>query len=235
MTFQQVNQGPSSDWAHFLANVDMLEGHECVDLTRQLLPNFQIPTVPIFSPANWEHSNIPRVSASFDPYLPPNSTRPHIQCIVDKTVITQALVDSGADVSMASVTLLSKLARKHPVGPPIPILDCHSATRNTIGQFQMTLDIPHQETPISDSNINVHVSDSLSSELLLGQDWLSSNGAVIRCADNSVFFCPKEAAALALSENPLIATAASTNPSIGGAMHQLTSDNTFTISPTKQM
>ena len=58
----------------------------------------------------------------------------------------------------------------------------------------MDEDLPY---PMRNKPINIHVTNKLSSELILGTDFLKANGAVINVKDNSVTFLPEGMAAIA--------------------------------------
>ena len=48
--------------------------------------------------------------------------------------------------------------------------------------------LPH---PLVDKEINIHMQDNLSSELVLGTDFLADHGAVIDVRSNNVVFCQR--------------------------------------------
>ena len=124
-------------------------------------------------------------------FRPPSASRPHIQVVTDCGFLISALVDSGAELSMAKTILANKSSTQR-VGKPIPILDVHSNQEMTRGQFSFKFDILESSTttPLKDVSANVHLSDVLSSEIIFGADWLRPMGAVIHMEDNSVEFHP---------------------------------------------
>ena len=122
-------------------------------------------------------------------FKPPSSTRPHIQVVTDSGYLISALVDSGAELSMAKSILETKSSTRR-VGKPIPILDVHSNSMLTKGQVSFKFDILDSMTPLKDVSANVHLSDVLSSDIIFGADWLRPMGAVIHMENNSVEFHP---------------------------------------------
>ena len=57
--------------------------------------------------------------------------------------------------------------------------------------------------PMKDKPINIHVTEKLSSELILGTDFLKENGAIINVRDNTVAFLPEGMAAIAKCDKPI--------------------------------
>ena len=77
---------------------------------------------------------------------------------------------------------------------------CHNSWVNSQGCYKATIDVDEDlNCPTGAKQIVVHVIKNLSSELILGDDFLKENGAVINLADNSVIFPPKRTTAIALS------------------------------------
>ena len=62
-------------------------------------------------------------------------------------------------------------------------------------------DLPY---PMKNKSINIHVTNKLSSELILGTDFLKANGAVINVGENSVTFLPEGMAAIAKCYKPIL-------------------------------
>jgi hypothetical protein len=57
---------------------------------------------------------------------------------------------------------------------------------------------------MKDRTINIHITNKLSSELILGTDFLRENGAMINVRDNSVTFLPEGMASIAHCDKPSV-------------------------------
>ena len=124
---------------------------------------------------------------------------------LDKTHKIKALVDSGSTICLADSSILNHIANKSTKGPPISVTNCHNNREKTRGCYKATIDVDEDlPYPMKDKQINIHVTNNLSSELILGTDFLKENGAVINLRDNSVTFLPEGMAALAGCNKPII-------------------------------
>ena len=99
----------------------------------QLYPTFVDKKVPYFDVNNaidWCHQDDYLIfcAASTHPFLPPLAERPHIDIVTDSGILVSALIDCGAQVSMANSSMLNK-AKFTKVGTPIPVLDVHNQTQ----------------------------------------------------------------------------------------------------------
>ena len=131
--------------------------------------------------------------------------RPHLNVTLDKTHKIKALVDSGSTICLADSSILNHIANKSDKGPPISVTNCHNNREKTRGCYKATIDVDEDlPYPMRDKQINIHVTNNLSSELILGTDFLKENGAVINLRDNSVTFLPEGMAAIAKCDKPII-------------------------------
>ena len=131
--------------------------------------------------------------------------KPHLNVTLDKTHKIKALVDSGSAISLADLSTLDHITNKATGGPPISMTSCHNNRVNSRGCYEATIyvdkDLPH---PTGAKQIRVHIINNLSSELILGNDFLRENGAVINLRDNSVTFSPKGTTAIARSGSQIL-------------------------------
>ena len=115
--------------------------------------------------------------------------RPHLNVILDKKHKVKALVDSGSTICLADSSILSHIANKSSPGPPISVTDCHNNQKTTQGCYKAVIDMEDNlPYPMKDKSINIHVTKKLSSELILGTDFLKEYGAIINVRDNTVDF-----------------------------------------------
>ena len=131
--------------------------------------------------------------------------RPHLNVTLDKTHKIKALVDSGSTICLADSSILNHIANKSTKGPPISVTNCHNNREKTRGCYKATIDVDEDlPYPMKDKEIRIHVTNNLSSELILGTDFLKENGAVINLRDNSVMFLPEGMAAIARCDKPIL-------------------------------
>ena len=131
--------------------------------------------------------------------------RPHLNVILDKKHKVKALIDSGSTICLADSSILNHIANKSVIGPNISVTNCHNSREKTQGCYRATLDVDEDlPYPMRNKPINIHVTNKLSSELILGTDFLKANGAVINVRDNSVTFLPKGMAAIAKCDKPIL-------------------------------
>ena len=134
-----------------------------------------------------------------------NPNRPHINVKLNNRHHVRALVDSGSTICLGDSSLIKYMDDKAPNAPPINVTNVHSGRRQTIGCYNSMLSVtdklPH---PVVNKNINIHMQDNLSSELVLGADFLAENGAVINFRENNVIFVPNELFPVSLSQKPIV-------------------------------
>ena len=96
----------------------------------------------------------------------------------------------------------------------------------------MDEDLPH---PLRDKPIDIHVTKKLSSELILGTDFLKDNGAIINVRDNSVTFLPEGMAAIAKCDKPILMEAVMASGEETTPYENLTEtyQNTYMLQPTE--
>ena len=161
--------------------------------------------------------------------------RPHLNVILDKKHKVRALVDSGSTICLADSSILNHIANKSAIGPAISVTNCHNNRESTQGCYRATLDVnenlPH---PLRDKPIDIHVTKKLSSELILGTDFLKTNGAIINVRDNSVTFMPEGMAAIAQCDKPILREAVMASGEEATPYEDLTKtyQNTYMVQPT---
>jgi hypothetical protein len=134
--------------------------------------------------------------------------RPHLNVILDKKHEVKALVDSGSSICLADASVLSHINNKSPTGPKIHVTDCHNNQKITRGCYQANIDIEEDiPYPVRNKKVNIHIAERLSSELILGTDFLRENGAIINVRDNKVIFLPNRMAAIGACKKPIITEA----------------------------
>ena len=137
-----------------------------------------------------------------------NPNRPHINVQLDNKHSVRALVDSGSSICLGDSSLIHNIKAKYPNAPPISVTDVHGGRKQTLGCYTSTLSVqdklPH---PLVNKTINIHMQDNLSSELVLGTDFLADHGAVIDVRSNKVIFLPTELFPVSLSKKPIVCEA----------------------------
>ena len=111
----------------------------------QLYPLFVDKKVPYFDVNNaidWCHQDNYLIfcAAATHPFLPPLAERPHIDIVTDNGILVSALIDCGAQVSMANSSMLRN-ANFTRVGTPIPVLDVHNQTQWNKGLYNFQFSI----------------------------------------------------------------------------------------------
>ena len=137
-----------------------------------------------------------------------NPERPHLNVILDNQHSVKALVDSGSTICLGDSSLLQRLNKQFPIAPPVNVTDVHNSKQPTLGCYGARLSVKDPlPYPITDQNINIHMTDHLSSELILGTDFLKEHGAIIDIRSNNTIFLPDEYFALSLSKKPIVCEA----------------------------
>ena len=162
--------------------------------------------------------------------------RPHLNVILDKKHKIKALVDSGSTICLADSSILNHIADKTAIGPAISVTNCHNSREQTQGCYRATLDVDEDlPYPMRNKSINIHVTQKLSSELILGTDFLKANGAIINVRDNSVTFLPEGMAAIAKCDKPILREAVIASGEKTTPYAELTTayQNTYMLQPTE--
>ena len=137
-----------------------------------------------------------------------NPNRPHINIKLDDNHSVRALVDSGSSICLGDSSLINHIKAKFPNAPPINVTDVHGGRKQTLGCYTSMLPVedklPH---PLVNKKINIHMQENLSSELVLGTDFLADHGAVIDVRSNNVIFLPTELFPVSLSQKPIVCEA----------------------------
>ena len=91
--------------------------------------------------------------------------------------------------------------------------------------------------PLKEKQINIHMTDNLSSELILGTDFLSNYGAIIDVKSNSTIFLPNNYFPVSLCQKPIICKAFASVASKETEITDLTNYNTavFSVQPTEDV
>ena len=113
-----------------------------------------------------------------------NPNRQHRNIKLDDQHSVQALVNSVSSICLGDSSLVNHIKAKYPNAPPINVTDVHGGRK----QYK----------------INIHMQDNLSSELVLGTDFLADHGAVINVRSNKVIFLPTELFPVSLSTKPIV-------------------------------
>ena len=134
-----------------------------------------------------------------------NPNRPHINIKLDDNHSVRALVDSGSSICLGDSSLINHIKAKFPNAPPINVTNVHGGRKQTLGCYTSMLPVedklPH---PLVNKKINIHMQENLSSELVLGTDFLADHGAVIDVRSNNVIFLPTELFPVSLSKKPIV-------------------------------
>ena len=102
----------------------------------------------------------------------------------------------------------------------------------TSGFVEVNVDIDVTPNPVRNATAFLHATENLSSQLLLGCDFLMNNGAVIDVKSKTVTFYPEEAQAIHATNHPLFLEACSlAYPHKNQAQEDFFSNNTYTASP----
>jgi hypothetical protein len=119
-----------------------------------------------------------------------NPNRPHLNIKLDDKHKVRALVDSGSSVCLGDSSLIHHLKHKFPIAPPINVTNVHKGREQTLGCYGARLSVEDpMPYPLMDKPINIHMTKNLSSELVLGTDFLSNHGAIIDIKSKTQFSC----------------------------------------------
>ena len=164
--------------------------------------------------------------------------RPHLNIKLDDKHSVRALVDSGSSICLGDSSLINYIEAKFPNAPPINVTDVHGGRKQTLGCYTSRLSVedkmPH---PLVNKQINIHMQDHLSSELVLGTDFLANNGAVIDVRSNKVIFLPTELFPVSLSQKPIVCEAFSSVISQDVPLQDISEYNmaAFSVQPTEDV
>ena len=167
-----------------------------------------------------------------------NPQRPHLNIKLDDKHKVKALVDSGSSVCLGDSSLIPHLKQKFPIAPPINVTNVHKGREQTLGCYGARLTVEDtMPYPLKNKPINIHMTKNLSSDLVLGTDFLGSNGAIIDVKSNNVIFLPEEYFAVSLSQKPIVCEAFSSEVSLEMNIKDLKNYNmaTFAVQPTEDI
>ena len=130
--------------------------------------------------------------------------RPHLNVILNNKHKVRALIDSGSTVCLGDNSLIKHLKLQVP-NLPIYVTDVHNDRKPTLGCYSATLSVEDPiPYPLIDKPIKIHIQKNLSSELILGTDFLRDNGAIIDVRTNNAIFLPDKYFAVSLSKKPIV-------------------------------
>ena len=182
-----------------------------------------------FTSASYQQKNTP-----FKNY--PN--RQHLNVQLDNNYKVKALVDTGSSICIGDSSLIRHLKKQFPIAQPVNVTDVHNTRKPTMGCFTASITVqdpmPH---PFNEQQINIHMTNNLSSELILGTDFLSSHGAIIDVKSNSTIFLPNNYFPVSLCQKPIICEAFASVATNETETQDLTNYNTaaFSVQPTEDV
>jgi len=150
----------------------------------------------------------------------------------------RALVDSGSSICLGDSSLITHLDNKFPAAPPINVTDVHKGRKQTLGCYTARLSVEdHLPHPLTNRPINIHMQNNLSSELVLGTDFLKNNGAIIDFKSNKAIFLPEELFAISLSQKPIVCEAFASQINEDVSLKDLDTHNmaVFAVQPTEHI
>ena len=169
---------------------------------------------------------------------PINANRPHVNVILDGKHKVKALIDSGSTVCLGDSSLIKHLKIQAP-DLPIYVTDVHKNRKSTLGCYSAKLTVEDKiPYPMNDKPINIHMQNNLSSELIIGTDFLRENGAIIDIRTNNAIFLPDNYFAVSLSKKPIVCEAfASVVTDTEEEKRDITNYNmaTFAVQPTEDV
>ena len=167
-----------------------------------------------------------------------NPSRPHLNIKLDDKHTVRALVDSGSSICLGDSSLITHLDNKFPAAPPINVTDVHKGRKQTLGCYTARLSVEdHLPHPLTNRPINIHMQNNLSSELVLGTDFLKNNGAIIDFKSNKAIFLPEELFAISLSQKPIVCEAFASQINEDVSLKDLDTHNmaVFAVQPTEHI
>ena len=164
--------------------------------------------------------------------------RPHLNIILDHKHKVKALVDSGSSICIGDSSLINHLKTQFPIAPPVNVTDVHNARKQTLGCYEATLSVEDpMPYPLVDKPIKIHMTKNLSSELILGTDFLRDHGAIIDVRTNNAIFLPDKYFAVSLCQKPIICEAFASVVENDIENKDITNYNTaaFSVQPTEDV
>ena len=178
-------------------------------------------------------------SASLSPHkVVSHAHRPHVNVKLDNAYSTKALIDSGSTISLADSTLIKHLKNKFPMEPAVNVTGIHNDRQITMGGFQAKISIEDPlPYPVIDRDITIQMTHHLSSELILGADFLCNNGAIVNMRTNKVTFIPDQYFPISLNQKPMVCEAFASLVDNNINQEELISHSpaTFAVEPMKDM
>ena len=192
----------------------------------------------------WRNPNITQEHFTSASYLQKNSpflnypNRPHLNIKLDYNHKVKALVDTGSSICIGDSSLIDHLINKFPIAQPVNVTDVHNTRKPTLGCFTASISVEDPMLhPLKEEQINIHMTENLSSELILGTDFLSDHGAIIDVKSNSTVFLPNNHFPVSLCQKPIINEAFALVATKETEIEDLTNYNTavFSVQPTEDV
>lgn len=192
----------------------------------------------------WRNPNITQEHFTSASYLQKNSpflnypNRPHLNIKLDYNHKVKALVDTGSSICIGDSSLIDHLINKFPIAQPVNVTDVHNTRKPTLGCFTASISVEDPMLhPLKEEQINIHMTENLSSELILGTDFLSDHGAIIDVKSNSTVFLPNNYFPVSLCQKPIINEAFALVATKETEIEDLTNYNTavFSVQPTEDV
>ena len=137
-----------------------------------------------------------------------NFGRPHLNITLDGKYCVNALVDSGRSLCLGDSSLISQLKKQFPIAPPGNVTDCHNNKKPTLGCYRAMLSVDDPlPYPLIDKTVDIHMTENLSSELILGSDFLGNHGGIVSMKSNKVIFLLDEFFVVTLHQKPIVCEA----------------------------
>ena len=134
--------------------------------------------------------------------------RPHLNIKFDDRYRVRTLVDSGSSVCLGDSSLIHQLKKQFPIAPPVNVTDCHNTKKPTLGCYGAMLSVEDPlPYPLLNKPVNIHMTENLSSELILSTDFLRDHGAIVSIRSNKVIFLPDKYFAVSLIQKPIVCEA----------------------------
>ena len=192
----------------------------------------------------WKNCHLLEEHFTSASYLQKNSTflnypnRPHLNIQLDYNHRVKALVDTGSSICIGDSSLIKHLINKFPIAQPVNVTDVHNTRKPTLGCFTASISIEDPMLhPLKEKQINIHMTDNLSSELILGTDFLSNHGAIIDVKANSTIFLPNKFFPVSLCQKAIINEAFASVATKDTEIEDLTDYNNavFSVQPTEDV
>lgn len=97
---------------------------------------------------------------------------------------------------------------QRPTDVPINVTDVHGGRKPTLGSYSAILSVEDRlPYPVVHQPIKIHMQNNLSSELVLGTDFLRERGAIFDIKINNAIFLPDKYILVSLSQKTIVCEA----------------------------